>query len=70
VYAPANTPIKIIEKVNLDINKILQKPDVKSRFLAQGMVPVISTPEFLRDYLKVEIKRWSKVIQDSDIKPE
>ena len=69
-FAPARTPQAIIQKINGDINRILQKPDVRSRFLALGMVPFIGPPEALRDYLDAEIKRWSKVMIDAGVKPE
>ena len=42
----------------------------QSRFLALGMIPVGGTPEVLRDYLAVEIKRWSKVIADTGVRAE
>ncbi len=69
-FAPARTPQTIIRKINGDINRILQKPEVRGRFLAMGMVPMIGPPEVLRDYLNAEIKRWSKVIADAGVKAE
>ncbi len=69
-FAPAHTPVALIQKINGDINRILQKPEVRSRFLAMGMVPVGGAPETLRDYLDAEIKRWGKVIVDAGIKGE
>ena len=69
-FAPARTPAALIQKINGDINRILQKPDVRSRFLAMGMVPVGGAPEALRDYLDAEIKRWGKVIVEAGVKAE
>jgi len=70
LFAPARTPAAIIQKINGDINRILQKPEVRSRFLSMGMVPVGGAPEVLRDYLAEEIRRWGKVIADTGVKPE
>lgn len=70
IFAPARTPPAVVMKINADVNRILQKSDVRSRFLAMGMVPFIGPPAALRDYLDVEIKRWSKVIAEVGIKPE
>ncbi|HTE16685.1 MAG TPA: tripartite tricarboxylate transporter substrate binding protein [Burkholderiales bacterium] len=70
LFAPARTPAAIIQKINGDINRILQKPEVRSRFLSMGMVPVGGAPEVLRDYLDVEIRRWGKVIADTGVKAE
>ena len=69
-FAPARTPAALIQKINGDINRILQKPDVRSRFLAMGMVPVGGAPEALRVYLDAEIKRWGKVIVEAGVKTE
>jgi tripartite-type tricarboxylate transporter receptor subunit TctC len=69
-FAPARTPMALIQKINTDINRILQKPDVRSRFLAMGMIPAGGAPEVLRDYLAVEIKRWGKVIADTGVRAE
>ncbi len=69
-FAPARTPAALIQKINADINRILQMPEVRSRFLALGMIPAGGTPEVLRDYLAVEIKRWSKVIADTGVRAE
>ena len=69
-FAPARTPPAIVQKVNGDISRILQKPDVRARFLSMGMVPVGGPPQVLREYLAAEIKRWGKVIADVGVKPE
>ena len=69
-FAPARTPAALIQKINTDINRILQKPEVRSRFLALGMIPVGGAPNVLRDYLAAEIARWGKVIADVGVKAE
>ena len=69
-FAPARTPTALIQKINTDINRILQKPEVRSRFLALGMIPAGGTPTMLRDYLATEIARWGKVIADTGVKAE
>ncbi len=70
LFAPARTPSALIRKINADVNQILQRPDVRNRFLSMSMIPMIGTPEVLRDYLDVEIRRWGKVIADNGVKPE
>lgn len=69
-FAPAGTPRPVILRLNGDINRILQMPDVAERFFANGMFPAGGPPEVLRDHLRGEINRWSKVIKDAGIKPE
>ena len=70
IFAPAKTPAAIINKINGDIHRILQKPEVRKRFFAIGMVPAGGPPTVLRDYLAEEINRWGKVIADVGVKPE
>ena len=69
-FAPARTPAAIVQKINGDIHRILQKPEVRSRFLALGMIPVGGAPEVLRDYLDVEVRRWGKVIAATGVQAE
>ena len=70
VFAPAGTPRAVIMRLNTEINRILQQADVKERFIANGMFPVIGPPEALRDHLKSEISRWSAVIKSTGIQPD
>jgi tripartite-type tricarboxylate transporter receptor subunit TctC len=69
-FAPAGTPRNVIMRLNGDMNRILQQPDVRERFVSNGMFPSGGAPEALRDHLKSEITRWSKVIKEAGIKPE
>ena len=70
LYAPAGTPAPIIERLNAELNRMVQSPDVQERFQAGGLVPVGGTPAALGDYLKSEIVRWTKVVKDAGIKIE
>ena len=70
LYAPAGTPLPIIERLNAEVNRLLQMPDVRERFQAGGLVPVSGTPAAMGDYLKAEIERWTKVVKEAGIKVE
>ena len=67
---PAGTPRAIITKVNADILAALATPEVRQRMLSQGFEVVGSTPEQFGAYLKSEITKWTKVINDSGAKPD
>ncbi len=67
IFAPAATPRAIVNQVNAEINRILQQPDIRQRFLNSGMMPLGGTPEALGDYLKMEIARWARVIKERGI---
>ena len=65
ILAPAKTPKEIIDKINSEMRRILQMPDVKERFAAQGGEIGPSTPEQLAAHIKAEIAKWAKVVKAS-----
>ena len=65
--APAGTPLRVIEKLNGTLVKILSEPDVKTRFDAQSAEIVASTPEQFGEFIKSETAKWGKVIREKNI---
>lgn len=70
VFAPAKTPRAIVRKMNEDIVKVLNTPDVRDKLVAAGSEPVGSTPEEFSAYVKAELARWGKLIRDNNIRVE
>jgi tripartite-type tricarboxylate transporter receptor subunit TctC len=70
VVAPAGTPREVVQKLNAEVTKILAMPDVRERFLAQGVEPVGSTPEEFGEHIKAQMAKWSKVVRDAGVKAE
>ena len=68
--APAKTPREIILRLNTELLKILQRPDIKARFAAEGAEGLGSTPEEFGTYIKSEIDRWGRVIKAAGVRPE
>jgi tripartite-type tricarboxylate transporter receptor subunit TctC len=68
IFAPGGTPPGIVNQLNAEINRILQQPEVRERFLSNALVPVGGTSAALGDHLKVEIARWAKVVKEAGIK--
>ena len=68
VLAPAGTPQDIVRKLNADINRILQAPDVRERLTALGTEPTGGTPEQFAETIKADTARWAKVVQDAGIR--
>ena len=68
--APAKTPREIIVRLNVELMKMLQRPDVRARFAAEGIEALGSTPEEFGTYIKSEIERWSRVIKAAHVRPE
>lgn len=61
--APAGAPREVIERLNREINAILQGPDVRQRVEAAGWDPVGGTPERFAAYLKAERTRWAPIVK-------
>jgi tripartite-type tricarboxylate transporter receptor subunit TctC len=67
VLAPAGTPKEIVDLLQREIATILGLPDVKDRVLALGFEPSGITPVEFSAYIKAEIAKWRKVIEDGKI---
>jgi len=68
VFAPAGTPPEIVKRLNVEIVKILNMPDVKEKILALGAEPVGDTSEQFTAYVKAEVVKWSDVVKKSGAK--
>ena len=68
VLAPAGTPKPIVERINRDIRRVLEMPDVKSRLVEMGSVMVASSPEDFRLRMQSDAAKWRRVIRDAGVK--
>ena len=66
--APAGTPREIVNKLNAEIVKALQLPDVKERLTSQGFETRTSTPDEFAAFLKSEIVKWAGIVKASGAK--
>jgi tripartite-type tricarboxylate transporter receptor subunit TctC len=65
LVAPAGTPPAIISKLNAQIQKIMNNPEMKSQLNSQGFEVVTSTPSQLGDYIKAEVLKWGPIVKKS-----
>jgi tripartite-type tricarboxylate transporter receptor subunit TctC len=70
MLAPAGTPKAIVDKLNVEIVRILATPEVRDVLAAQGATGGTGTPADLAAFTAVEIAKWAKVIKDGNIKAE
>jgi len=63
IWAPAKTPPEIVGKLNADINRILQQPDILKLMADNGADPGGGPPERLDRHVKSEIAKWGKVVK-------
>jgi tripartite-type tricarboxylate transporter receptor subunit TctC len=67
VLAPAGTPKEIVDLLQREIAAILKLPDVNEKVLALGFEPSGITPAEFAAYIKAEIAKWRKVIEEAKI---
>ncbi len=70
VFAPAKTPPEIIARVNEEMVRVLQRPEVKERLFNVGVEAKGGPPEELGAKVKAEMARMGKVIRDAGISIE
>ena len=64
------TPKDIVAKLNAEIVRALNSPDVKTAFNSRGLVPVGNTPEQFDAFIRAEMVKWSRIIKEAGIKPD
>jgi tripartite-type tricarboxylate transporter receptor subunit TctC len=67
---PSKTPRAIVEKLSAGIRAVLEQPDARARFLAQGLEPAGNTPQAFDAYIKSEVVKWSAVVKQAGLKPD
>ena len=70
LLAPAKTPKPVLLKLNGEITRILELPEIRGRLLALGADPAPITPEGFDTYIRDEVAKFSKIVRDAGIKPE
>ena len=68
LMAPAGTPRPILERMNLEVNRIVNAPDVKEAWSKQGAVPMSMSVEQFDRFLREDIVKWANVVKLSGAK--
>jgi tripartite-type tricarboxylate transporter receptor subunit TctC len=68
VVAPARTPPEIVTRLNGELRKIIDNPDIKRKLKNVGFEAFSSSPEEFASYIKVQFDRWGKMVADAGIK--
>lgn len=70
LMAPAKTSRDIVAKLNADVLKAINSPELKKTFNEQGFVAQAGTPEQFADYIKRDAAKFSKLVKKSGIKAD
>jgi tripartite-type tricarboxylate transporter receptor subunit TctC len=65
VFAPAGTPVDVVKRLNTEIVKIINMPDVREKLVGLGAEPVGNTPDEFAALVKGEVVKWAAVVKQS-----
>jgi tripartite-type tricarboxylate transporter receptor subunit TctC len=67
---PANLPKDIVVKLNAEIRKIVERPDIQKELAGRGMEAFSGTPEEFDGFLKDQLVVWEKLITNAGIEKQ
>lgn len=70
MLAPAKTPRPVVTRLNTEVVRIVQTPDMKTLLLREGLEAAGDTPEEFEKDIRDEIAKWQKLTKAAGIKPE
>jgi tripartite-type tricarboxylate transporter receptor subunit TctC len=68
LMAPGRTPAPVIARLNAEVNKALENPELRDKLLAQSYEPLGGTPERFAAAIRADMERYSKAIRDAGIR--
>jgi len=70
IVAPAGTPRGIVQKLNAEIRRIMDTPELRARLDAEGAIPAAGSPEEFAAFIASEIARWGAVLKRAGIQAQ
>jgi len=70
LFVPAKTPADIVGRINSEVARVLNSPEVKARLVPQGMDLITGSPADLGALIRDEYASWGKVIREAGLKGE
>jgi tripartite-type tricarboxylate transporter receptor subunit TctC len=67
VFVPAGTPAAIVDLLQKEIAIVVKSPEIKARLLEMGVVPEGDSPASFAAYVKADIAKWKRVIEQANI---
>ena len=71
LFAPAGTPKPIIDKLNAEVTRVVERPGVRDKYIiSRGLVPAINTPEEFAKEIKADRAGAKQVVKESGLEPQ
>jgi tripartite-type tricarboxylate transporter receptor subunit TctC len=68
IIAPAGLPPELTKFINASIQSAMSSPELRNKFLSQGIDPLQTTPEEFENFLTKEVTKYAKVVKEADIR--
>jgi tripartite-type tricarboxylate transporter receptor subunit TctC len=70
IMAPAATPRAVVERLNAEITRITNAPEMKAAWGKQGAVAMSMTPDEFARFMREDIEKWTRIVKISGAKPD
>jgi len=70
IMAPAGTPKTVVDRLNVEIGKVLARSEIQSAWKKQGAETMFMSAEKFAEFLREDIDKWAKVVKSAGIKPD
>lgn len=70
VLAAAGTPAELIARMNRELVKAMQAPDMRERLDGMGVQPLTSTPTAFGEFIASETAKWAKIVKEAGAKAD
>jgi len=70
LWAPAGTPIAIVNKINKDVNQAMLDPEVKNAYETKGIKATPMSPQEFAKFVRDEMAKYAKIAKDANIEPQ
>jgi tripartite-type tricarboxylate transporter receptor subunit TctC len=68
LFAPAKTPVALVDRINGDVREVFKKPELKTFLDREFFEPMTSSPADFLAFIHAEEAKWSKVVHDAGVK--
>jgi len=69
-FLPAGTSAEVVNRLNGEINRVVELPDVKDRLSQNGLTHKRNSPAEFAAFIREEIPKWAKAVKDSGAKAD
>ena len=70
LIVPKGVPASVIQRLNGEVGRIMQQPDVRERYAGLGVFTVHTTPERVAEMIRVETPQMAKILKAAGVEPE